>query len=204
MAKKRSSRKKGMAVGVFTAMLLLAGAMGFGYWITTKWTPVPELPKQAVAPPARPNSVVFHEHKKVKVFVVKMVKDEPVLVPDTRQVKDGDDPHASALESLIETNQEGGDSQYLIPSGTKLLGVHVKDGIAYADFSRELKDNLNPSSTNEALLVNSIVHTLTQFKDVEKVQILVEGKRIESLGGHLDISSPIARGSSMLGEGDSE
>ena len=205
MARRRSSRKKKSPIGFFSALLLLAAAGGFGYWWTTnKWAPIssPDSHMSQTSKPA--DRVVIHPRKRVKIYVVNNDKEDPRLVVETRRVPSGVDPRESAIENLIETNQESGDSQFLIPAGTKLLGLHVKDGIAYADFSREIRDNFSGGATNEELLVNSIVHTLTQFKDVEKVQLLVEGKRIESLGGHLDVSSPISGDSALLGEGDSE
>jgi spore germination protein GerM len=205
MAKKRSSRKKRSYKGFFSAVLLLVGAAGFGYWWSTnKWTPMTVPSRQSMAPTQSPNKVVLHERKNVKVYVLDVQKDESVLVSEIRRVPKGDDPKISALENLIATNRESGDRSYLIPKGTKLLGLHVKDGIAYVDFSREIKDGFIGGSNNESLLVNAIVYTLTQFKDVQKVQILVEGKRVESLGGAVLISEPISGDSTVLGEGEAE
>ena len=41
------------------------------------------------------------------------------------------------------------------------------------------------------LTVSAIVQTLAQFSSVKEVQILVDGKIIETLGGKVDISKPI-------------
>jgi spore germination protein GerM len=41
-------------------------------------------------------------------------------------------------------------------------------------------------------VVYSVVNTLTALPTIEKVQLLVEGKHISSLGGHLDVSGPLA------------
>ncbi|MBQ5389910.1 MAG: GerMN domain-containing protein, partial [Anaerovibrio sp.] len=48
-------------------------------------------------------------------------------------------------------------------------------------------------STGEEMLVGSLVNTLTEFPEIKKVQILVEGKEIDSLSGHLDLSRPVER-----------
>ena len=78
-----------------------------------------------------------------------------------------------------------------LPTGTKLLSLTITDGLATADFSRELKANFHGGDTEEAETVNSILRTLGQFPTVSKVQILVEGHRVDSLGGLLVISDPL-------------
>ena len=43
-----------------------------------------------------------------------------------------------------------------------------------------------------------MVNTLTEFPEIKKVQILVEGKEIDSLSGHLDLSRPVERMSELI------
>jgi spore germination protein GerM len=45
----------------------------------------------------------------------------------------------------------------------------------------------------EAYLVEAIVQTLTEFPEIETVQILVNGESIESIGGHILIKEPLRR-----------
>jgi spore germination protein GerM len=184
-------------------VVVLVGAGALGFWVMKKPSPIP-LPTQ----PTRPAPVDHHssanKNNRVKIFVAKIINDDARLVPEERTIRADIDPHKGAIEELLATNQETTGQAQLIPQGTKLLELTVKNGIAYVDFSREFKDNFPGGSMNEALLINSIVHTLTQFEDVGKVQILVEGEKIESLGD-LDISEPIAGSSTLLGtNGDQE
>ncbi len=79
------------------------------------------------------------------------------------------------------------------PKGVKLLGITVKDKVAKVDFSGELTEKFQGGSTGELMLVGSLVNTLTAMPEIEKVQILVEGKEIESLSGHLDLTEPLER-----------
>lgn len=78
-----------------------------------------------------------------------------------------------------------------IPKGTKLLNIIIKEGICYVDFSSEIQKNHLGGSAGEYMTVNSIVKTLTQFSSIHKVQILIEGKIVPTLVGHLDISKPL-------------
>jgi spore germination protein GerM len=50
-------------------------------------------------------------------------------------------------------------------------------------------------STGERLMVLSLLKTMFQFSEVQKVQILIGGKPAESLSGHLDIQKPFTRNS---------
>jgi len=201
---RKGSQRRSPTLTVAVAGVVIAVAIG-GFWLVYRQSrPPAEGPaaKPASPPPAAGPSV--ETRRKVKIYVMNIVNNEPRLVPVTRSVPPGADPHAAAIQRLLATNHEVGPSQYLIPLGTKLLGLKVEKRIAYASFSREIKDNFSGGSMNEALLLNSIIHTLTQFRDVDKVQILVEGKKVDTLGGHLDISEPAAPDSTLLGQGETE
>jgi spore germination protein GerM len=201
MGKKQSFLKS--SAPYFVGIVVLATAGGLTFWLARK--PGPH--SQPQAPPAQQSPLphlAAKERRKVNIYVMQKVNDDVRLVPQARTIPPNVDPHKAAIEKLLITNREAGPSQYLIPVGTKLLGLEIKDRIAYANFSREIKDNFSGGSMSEALLLNSIVHTLTQFNDVDKVQILIEGKKIESLGGHLDISQPLTGDSALVGEDNEE
>ena len=75
--------------------------------------------------------------------------------------------------------------------GTKLESINIADGTATLDFSRELVANFHGGDTDEANAVNGILKTMGQFPTVNKVQMLVAGRPVESLGGMLVISQPL-------------
>lgn len=79
----------------------------------------------------------------------------------------------------------------LLPSGTKLLSVRVVNGLATANFSRELRDNFTGGDSGETRTVNAILSTLGRFPTVSRVQILVAGQPVDSLGGLLSLSDPL-------------
>ncbi len=95
-------------------------------------------------------------------------------------------PAQAALRSLIAAPNSP------LPSGTRLESVGIAGGLATADFSRELQDNFHGGDTDEANAVNGILRALGQYPTVDRVQILVAGRTIESLGGMLVISKPLA------------
>ncbi|HHW15165.1 MAG TPA: GerMN domain-containing protein, partial [Firmicutes bacterium] len=102
-----------------------------------------------------------------------------------------------ALTELIRGPKPGSDLRAVLPRETTLNGVKIRGGVAYADFGSGLT-RLNVGSEGEAMVVAAIVNTLTQFPGVNKVQILINGTRVESLAGHVDVSVPVSRNESVV------
>jgi hypothetical protein len=80
-----------------------------------------------------------------------------------------------------------------IPDGTRLRTVFfTKTGEIYVDLSAEVQTNHPGGTTNETLTAYAIVSALTSnLPAVTGVQILVEGKEVDTLAGHLDLRRPI-------------
>lgn len=79
-----------------------------------------------------------------------------------------------------------------IPAGAKLLGVEVKDGVVFLNFSKDISEKHPGGSSAEIQTVYSVVNTATlNFPDLKKAQILIEGKKAKTLAGHIDISFPL-------------
>lgn len=65
-------------------------------------------------------------------------------------------------------------------------------GIAYLDFSSTFQDSSRGGSLGELQAVYGIVATLTEsFPEIVAVQFLIEGRSVETLSGHVDISRPV-------------
>lgn len=109
----------------------------------------------------------------------------------------GSDLPYLALTELIRGPKPGSDLSPVLPRETTLNGVRIRGGVAYADFGSGLT-RLNVGSEGEAMVVGAIVNTLTQFPGVNQVQILVNGSRVESLAGHVDVSVPLRRNESLV------
>ena len=80
-----------------------------------------------------------------------------------------------------------------IPPDTKLRTVFLTTGgEAYVNLSAELQSNHPGGTTNEILTVYSLVSALTaNLPAVTSVQILIDGREIDTLAGHLDLRRPI-------------
>lgn len=83
-----------------------------------------------------------------------------------------------ALEYLVKdgpvTSLLPNGFQAVLPANTQIKGVDVRsDGTAVADFSADIKKY---KKEEERQIVESITWTLTQFKDVKRVKIQIEGQ----------------------------
>ncbi|MGE5587107.1 MAG: N-acetylmuramoyl-L-alanine amidase [Clostridia bacterium] len=78
-----------------------------------------------------------------------------------------------------------------VPRGTRLRSLHIEDGVAYVDFSRELASSHWGGSRAEEITVYSIVNTLAELPEVERVQILVEGAWPVTIAGHVVLDTPL-------------
>ena len=87
-----------------------------------------------------------------------------------------------------------------LPPRTRLRQVFVlEDGTAYADFSSELKQGIVGGSAEELLAVYSIVNSLTlNIPEIRRVGILINGKPVDTLNGHLDLRRPLPPDSSLI------
>jgi germination protein M len=124
------------------------------------------------------------------------------LVTVVREVPYGASPSEQArliLEAQLQT-PEGQASA--IPAGTKLRGLFLGGkGEAYVDLSAEAR-GATGGTLDEALAVYAIVNALTtNLPDVTAVQILVDGKEVDTLAGHVDLREPLGRSSAWIRKG---
>ena len=176
--------------GRFWLLLVVAIGLGFGasFFLGKLFFPRPD----SVGTSLRAgDSIQAREATSRRVHLYFADRKGDYLQAEERKVLAEDT--ASAIEAIINALLEGPDSPKLvstIPAGSRLLHIFLTDdGTAYLDFNSELS-RLHPGGVTAELLtfyaiVDSIVLNLEQ---VERVQLLFEGKPVSTLNGHLDIS----------------
>ena len=125
------------------------------------------------------------------------------LVAVVREVPYGATPSEQArliVQAQLQT-PEGQASA--IPPGTTLRGLFLgSKGDAYVDLSPEAQSGARGGTLDEALAVFAIVNALTtNLPDVTAVQILVDGKEVDTLAGHVDLREPLGRSSAWVRKG---
>ncbi len=100
------------------------------------------------------------------------------FVPLTKLVTGYTNSAEAALNALLEGPQSASGLRNPFPEGTKVLGVEVNNGVAYANFSEEIL-NLG-SISEERALVKAVTLTLGEFDSIDKVRLFVNGQTIEN------------------------
>ena len=82
-----------------------------------------------------------------------------------------------------------------LPPGTGLRTVFLTErGDAYVDLTAEASTAHTGGSLDELFSVYAIVNLLTSnLPAISRVQILVDGKEVDSLAGHIDLRHPLPR-----------
>lgn len=144
----------------------------------------------------------------VTLYFAVYTDTDAYLVKETREIPVSKELYKSVLEELIK----GPQSEELfptIPSNVKVNSVEISDSTATVDFSKEIITNFEEiphSSTTEVLAISSIVNTLTEFEEIKKVKITIEGKEsgevdgiyIEDFWGHVGIYEEFIRNETII------
>ena len=82
-----------------------------------------------------------------------------------------------------------------VPAGTALRAVFITEGgEAFVDLSRDVVSAHPGGTLGELLTVYTLVNALTEnLPAVTAVQVLVDGKEVETLSGHIDLRRPLAK-----------
>ena len=91
-----------------------------------------------------------------------------------------------------------------IPAGTALRAFYVTErGDAFVDLSREVSTAHPGGSFNELLTVQTIVNAVTaNLPAVQRVQIMVDGREVDTIAGHVDVRRPLNRDASLVREAE--
>ena len=144
----------------------------------------------------------------VKLYFAKYEDNLAYLAPEMRPVINDGDFYKRIVQEIVKGPADGQTSR-TIPSTVKVNSVTVANGLAIVDFSKEIITDvleIPHSSTTEVLAIYSIVDTLTEFKEILKVRITIEGKQkglidglyIEDFWGQLGIYDDFARNEQVL------
>ncbi len=120
------------------------------------------------------------------------------LVVEERNVEKATGIARSSMEELIKGPTQTG-LKATLPASARLLDINIRpDGLAIVDFSGNLVKDLPVSATSEKLAVYSIVNTLTQFPTVSKVELRIDGKKVDTLLGYVKLNQDLVKNTSMI------
>lgn len=117
-----------------------------------------------------------------------------LLHPEEREIPAHDETVIEAKQTIVELIRGPLDGWISpVPEGTRLREMFIsREGVAYVDFSRELRENHQSGTAAEMATVFAIVNSLTyNFKSIKRVSILIDGNERETLNGHVDLTRPL-------------
>lgn len=121
------------------------------------------------------SKVVVYYHKKGS-------GEYSYFVPVTKLVSGFENRAEAAMSALLEGPAEDSSLINPFPEGTKLLGIEVKDGIAYVNFSEQILAKQGDKAAENAM-IKAVTLTLKEFPEVSKAKIFVNGKIIQGADG---------------------
>ncbi len=94
------------------------------------------------------------------------------------------------IEQLIEGPKNSG-LKSVIPSDTKIRDISTADGICYVDLSAEFVTKQSGTEKDSLAAVYSIVNSLGEMENINKVQFLIEGEKFDKYGHIVDLTKPV-------------
>jgi len=194
MAKRRkSSSKKSGSKGFFFAILIgVCIVLFFIFRQDIMDAFKPRITKKSVPETKRTVTLYFSD------------AEGEYLTGEKREILKKSSVQEEAKELVTElTHGPKGKLIPTLPAETKLLALELDEsGIAKVSFNRALVKGHPGGSSAELLTVYSVVNSLTlNFPEIKRVQILVEGKEIETITGHLSLKKPLPTNPSIIGKG---
>lgn len=146
----------------------------------------------AMTSPAAPVS----QGRKIKAQLFYVSEDGGRLISAERDVAYAEQPADQAREILnAQLAPVAAPLVSAIPAGTVLRALFItENGQAFVDLSRDAATAHPGGSLNEMLTIYTVVHALMfNLPAITAVQLLVDGKEVDTLAGHVDLRRPLSK-----------
>lgn len=194
-----------MNIGRLTLAIIVgacAVALGWGLMIGLSRVLRTSEPAEIVAdaPQPPPPSTPAVPHIQAKVFFIS--EDGQRLVATEREVPLAEGLVAQA-RALVDAQLTAAPTSPLarsIPEGTVLRGLYVSSrNEIFVDLDGAVRARHPGGSLNELLTVYAIVNAITvNLPDVQEVQLLIDGREVDTLAGHVDLRQPLRKNESLI------
>ena len=159
----------------------------------------PVTPAQPSTPPAQPATppVKPVETRDRNIYLIQKTNDGAplVLVKVNRKLNVTNTPLQDGINALLAgptPDEIMRGMENLVPEGSRLLSARVEGSTAVLDFNQEFRYNPR-GSEGCAAQIKQIVWTATEFPNVQNVQFLIEGRKVDFLSEGVVINRPIER-----------
>ena len=178
-----------IAIVVFAGIATWFLFIGLPRWYAARHAPA----AATTASAAGPTSAAAV--RKITATLYYVGEDGMALVPVQREVPFGATV-AEQARAIVEAQLAAAAPLVsAMPAGTKLRDVFVTErGDAFIDLSGDVTAKHPGGSLDEIFTVYTLVNALTvNLPAVTRVQILVDGKEVDTLAGHVDLRHPLSK-----------
>jgi hypothetical protein len=153
-------------------------------------------PRAATTTAGNSETAAAAAEPKIKATLFYISEDGLSLPGVQRDVPFGD-PIVEQARRIVEAQLGDAPPPYAppVPRGTRLRALYVGDrGDAFVDLSGEVRTAHTGGALDELFTIYAIVNALTvNLPAITRVQILVEGKEVDTLAGHVDLRRPLQK-----------
>jgi spore germination protein GerM len=180
------------AIAVAATALFLLLFVGLPRWFGKRPQSAAAGTAVAAAAPAAPAP----PGRKIKAHLYYVADDGMRLTSVERDVPYGEGPVEQAREIVAAQVAPVVDPLVsAVPAGTTVRALFVTEkGEAFVDLSKDVVSAHPGGTMNELLTVYTIVNAVTEnLPAVTSVQLLVDGKEVDTLAGHIDLRRPLTK-----------
>lgn len=126
-------------------------------------------------------NLYYTQENEMPIYLI----DKNNYVARTSTIKKSNNINEEINEIISYLTKNSNNSNYIkegfktiIPENTKILNINIEENILTINFNKEL---LNVDINTEENMIEAIVYSLLEIKNIKKIKILVEGKKLECL-----------------------
>jgi germination protein M len=133
-----------------------------------------------------------------EVILYFSTKDFTSLVKEVHTVKISDkQPVEQYIVGELIAGPVNKDFQPVLSQDTPLISAETRDGVCYVNFKQGFVDRNTGSAQKERIAIYSIVNSLTELDNVQQVQFLIDGKKVDKFG-NMSISELFAKNATIV------
>jgi hypothetical protein len=179
-------------IAIIAAIIVAAAAI---VWIVaataTRWSGA-RAPAAAAGPVAAPAG----PERRIKATLYYVSEDGLSLPGIQREIPFGESIGEQARR-IVEAQLAAAPPPYAsaLPAGTSLRSLFIGErGDAFVDLSGDVRTKHPGGSLTELFTTYAVVNALTvNLPAITRVQILIDGKEVDTLAGHVDLRHPLQK-----------
>ncbi len=158
---------KGSDKNFIVSIVLVSAVVALGLGAYVKFAPADVVPVDKETKEEEPKS------GGIRILIPYYKDNELAFRSESVEVPPGVDKYVFAVNSYLRSVEA-------VPKDALLLTCTVKDKVATLDFNAPFRTSYG--TDDESTLINGLLTVMGQFEEVAFVKVVVEGKKIETLG----------------------